>query len=127
MKRVAVLAALFLAFVLSGCTGMKAREGGTTLVGAFPAAGLGNVAARAMDKTDRSRAARALETVPSGQSAKWRNRETGDSFVLTPTRTFEQLGATCREFTVRVEVGGRADSAFGSACRSDDGSWRMSG
>ena len=127
MKLVAIPLAPLLAILLSGCTRMTAHEGGTTLVGAFTAAGLGSVAARAMDKTDRSLAARALETVPSGQSANWRNRETGDSFVLTPTRTFEQLGATCREFTVRVEVGGRADSAFGSACRSDDGSWRMSG
>ncbi|WPG40890.1 RT0821/Lpp0805 family surface protein [Variovorax sp. EBFNA2] len=127
MKLVAILAVPFLAFLLGGCTGMRAREGGTTLVGAFPAAGLGSVAARAMDKTDRGQAARALESVPSGQSANWRNRETGDSFVLTPTRTFEQLGATCREFTVRVEVGGRADTAFGSACRKDDGSWHMSG
>jgi surface antigen len=127
MKLVAIPLAPLLAFLLSGCTGMTVHEGGNTLVGAFTAAGLDSVAARAMDKIDRSLAARALETVPSGQSANWRNRETGDSFVLTPTRTFDQLGATCREFTVRVEVGGHADTASGRACRKDDGSWHMSG
>lgn len=117
MKRVAILAVPFLAFLLSGGAGMNARNGDTTLVGAFQGAGLGGVAARAMDKADRRQAARALDSVPSGQSTNWRNRETGDSFVLTPTRTVEQLGTICRDFTVQAVVGGRADTALGSACR----------
>ncbi|AGU53054.1 hypothetical protein VAPA_2c04940 [Variovorax paradoxus B4] len=100
MKRAATLAVPLLAFLLGGCAGMHARDRDATLVGAFAGAGLGSVAARAMDETDRRQAARALESLPLGQSANWRNRETGDSFVLTPTRTFEQLGTLCREFTV---------------------------
>lgn len=121
-----ILAVPFLVF-LSGCTGMDVRHGDAALVGAFPGAGPGSVAARAMDKSDRRQAARALESVPLGRSANWHNRETGDSFVLTPTRTFERLGTVCRDFTVRAVVGGRADTALGSACRQDDGSWHMSG
>ena len=127
MKLVPILAVPFLAFLLSGCADMHARNEGATLVGAFRGAGLGSVAARAMDRADRRQAARALESLPLGQSANWRNRETGDSFVLTPTRTFEHLGTICRDFTVQAVVGGRADTALGSACRQDGGSWRMSG
>lgn len=127
MKLAAILAVLFLVLLFGGCTGMKPYDGDAMLVGPFPGAGLGSVAARAMDKTDRRQAARALEWVPLGQSANWRNRDTGDRFVLTPTRTFEQLGTICRDFTLRAEVGGRADTALGSACRKDDGTWHMSG
>lgn len=127
MDLAAILAVFFVVLLFSGCTGMKPYGQDAMLVGPFPAAGLGSVAARAMDKTDRHQAARALDRLPLGQSANWRNRDTGDRFVLTPTRTFEQAGTICRDFILRAAVGGRTDSALGSACRKDDGTWHMSG
>jgi hypothetical protein len=34
-------------------------------------------------------------------------------------------GEYCREFTQTVSVGGRAQEAYGTACRQPDGSWRI--
>jgi len=128
MKPVPLLCALCTAMALAGCgsQSMRASAGGM-LVGSLAGATPGSVAARAMDDSDRRRAASALETLPDRQSSAWRNGETGDSFVFTPTRSFQQRGARCRDFRLEVVVGGRPDGIGGSACRQDDGTWRVPG
>lgn len=114
------------ALALAACGGFPARApAGSTLTGSLAGAAPGSVAARAMDDSDRRRAANALETLANGESAVWRNRETGDSFVFTPTRSFDRLGARCRDFKLEVVAGGRPDSIGGSACRQADGTWRI--
>jgi len=111
---------------LGGCAGWAGRgASGATLVGGFPGAALGSVAARALDEGDRRQVAAALSAAPIGQSTAWRNRETGDSFTVTPTRSFETQGAACRDFRIEATVGGRLDGIAGSACRQDGGDWRL--
>ncbi len=127
MKKLApVLCVSCTALMLAGCSGLFSREpaGGGTLTGSFGAAP-GSLAARAMDDDDRRRAASALDTLANGESSAWRNRETGDSFVFTPTRSFERGGIRCRDFRLEVVAGGRLDSIGGSACRQADGNWRL--
>jgi surface antigen len=126
MKVVPALAVSCL--VLAACNGLPGREqAGGTLVGSLAGTAPGSVAARAMDDSDRRRAASVLESAFTGLPATWRNRETGDSFVFTPTRSFDQRGARCRDFTIETVVGGRPDKVGGSACRQDDGNWRIQG
>lgn len=71
MKRVPLLCALCAALALAGCGSqpMRASAGGM-LVGSLAGATPGSVAARAMDDSDRRRAASALETLPFA-SASW--------------------------------------------------------
>ncbi len=124
MKRATAL----LCIALVGCGGLPASPPtGSTLTGTFVGAGLGSVAARAMDASDRRIAATALDILPDGDSSAWRNRETGDSFVFTPTRSFERRGVRCRDFRLVVAVGGRTDGIGASACRQPDGTWRITG
>jgi len=34
-------------------------------------------------------------------------------------------GSFCREYTSMAEVGGKSETAYGRACRQDDGSWKI--
>lgn len=120
--------AMAMAMALAGCAGFSSQApAGGTLTGSLAGAAPGSVAARAMDDGDRRRAASALETLANGESSAWRNRETGDSFVFTPTSSVERRGERCRDFRLEVVAGGRPDSIGGSACRQPDGSWRIPG
>jgi len=128
MKLVPVLPALCTLLALAACSVSPASApAGSMLTGSLAGAAPGSVAARAMDDSDRRRAASALESSANGESSVWRNRETGDGFVFTPTRSFEQRGTRCRDFKLEVVVGGRPDSIGGSACRQADGAWRIPG
>jgi len=128
MKLAPVLSASCVALALAACGSFPGRTpAGSMLTGTLAGTAPGSVAARAMDDNDRRRAASALETLANGESSVWRNRETGDSFVFTPTRSFDLRGARCRNFKLEVSVGGRSDSIGGSACRQADGAWRIPG
>ena len=94
-----------------------------TLVGAM----IGGSIGRYMDAQDRMRTARALEYNRTGQPSRWRNPDTGATYEVTPTRTYETAEGPCREFTMRAEIGGRPETVYGTACRQPDGSWRMVG
>jgi len=128
MKRAPGLFALCAVLALAGCGSRPMRaSAGSMLVGSLAGARPGSVAARAMDDSDRRRAASALDTLPDRESSAWRNHETDDSFVFTPVRSFERGGARCRDFRLEVVVGGRPDGIGGNACRQADGTWRISG
>lgn len=126
MKRTRVLSISCAMLALAACTAFPSRAPAAgMLTGSLAGAAPASVAARAMDDSDRRHAASALEASPDGQASVWRNRETGDSFVFTPTRSFDQRGARCRDFRLEVTVGARLDSIGGSACRQADGAWRI--
>jgi len=126
MNLVSAFATFCLAMALGACSSGPGRGQDGTLAGVFGGRALGSVAAQALDGSDRRRVARALESASDdGQPSAWRNRDTGDSFVVTPGRSFEQGGTRCRDFTVDAVVGGRNDRVGGSACRQSDGNWHI--
>jgi surface antigen len=95
-------------------------------LGAF----LGNQIGQSLDKADTMYANRAanqaFETAPSGTSTAWRNPDSGNSGTVVPKPAYQASnGEYCREFTQTVSVGGRAQEAYGTACRQPDGSWRI--
>ncbi len=96
-----------------------------TIVGTLLGASVGGAVGRSMDEQDRLKVAHSLETVRTGVSSQWRNPDTGNEYAVVPTRTYESSGMPCREFTVNGNVGGKREQVYGTACRQQDGSWRM--
>ncbi|MCG8354482.1 MAG: glycine zipper 2TM domain-containing protein [Kiloniellales bacterium] len=118
---------------LGGLLGSQFGSGTGQL--AFTAAGavLGGLAGseigRSMDEVDRLRAAQAQQrasAAPIGQTIVWNNPNTGNSGAVTAVRDgTSNTGQYCREFQQTVNVGGRTETAFGTACRQQDGTWRV--
>ncbi len=117
--------------VLGGVIGSQVGQGhgrtAATIVGAVAGAAIGGAIGRSMDEQDRIRTARALETVRTGESTTWRNPDTGYTYTVEPTRTYEASAGPCREYTVDAVIGGRVEKVYGTACRQPDGSWRTVG
>ena len=94
--------------------------------GAFIGAVLGGQIGKYMDKQDAAEMQRALETAPTGKAISWRNPDSGNSYRVTPTRTYYVHDhQPCREYTTRAMIGGKAEQVYGKACRQADGSWQI--
>jgi len=109
-----------------GGTGQLIAVAAGTLLGAFAGSEIG----KSLDKADRLEAERtshqALETNPTGQASTWRNPDSGNYGTVTPTETFRKAdGQYCREYTQTVNVGGKTETAYGTACRQPDGTWKI--
>jgi len=96
-----------------------------TLVGAF----LGNEIGKSLDRADQAQVQRATqraESAPIGQKITWSNPDSGNSGAVTPTREGRDAnGAQCREYHTTVNVGGKQEEAYGTACRQADGTWKF--
>ena len=154
LRRLAVAGTLALALGLTACQGAGTKEtigtlGGAAaggLLGAQIGSGSGQLAATAigvllgafvgreigasLDKADQLHAERtattALESNPKGQASSWQNPDSGNSGTITPTRTtYADSGEPCREYQQTVTIGGNTETAYGTACRNADGTWRI--
>ncbi len=114
--------------VVGGVIGSQFGHGSgstaATIVGAIAGGAIGNAIGRDMDRADRMRTAQVLETSPTGAPTSWRNPDTGHSYTVVPTRTWQAAEGPCREYTVDSVIGGRTEKVYGTACRQPDGSWR---
>ena len=121
---------------MGGLLGSKIGDGSgrvaATAAGAVAGFLIGADLGRLLDKVDRAYVAqtahRALESNPSGQSSSWSNPDSGNSGTFTPTRTTHtssQNGKNCREYLQTITVGGRSETARGTACRRVDGTWQI--
>jgi len=147
------LAVASLALVLAGCQSAPTKEdigtvlgsiggavigaqfgGGSgrlvgTAVGTLAGAFLGREIGRSLDAADKEqvqRATQAAESAPVGQQIVWSNPESGNSGSVTPTREGQDaVGNTCREYRSTVNVGGKNEEAYGTACRQPDGTWKI--
>ncbi len=111
---------------IGGGTGRLAAVALGTLGGAY----LGGEIGRSLDRADKAHAERAaqssLEYTRTGQTARWRNSDSGHSGTFTPTRTYRTADdRNCREYQTTVTVGGRCKDAYGTACRQGDGTWKI--
>ena len=104
-------------------SGQVIATGVGTLIGALVGSHIGTQ----LDELDRYRAGHTLETTRTGYSKQWVNPDTGAQYRVTPTRTYDSgYGSPCREFTMDAQVGGNTEQVYGTACRQEDGSWKMS-
>lgn len=153
MRKFTIAAVLVGAVALAGCQDMGQKQGIGTLVGAAgggllgsqfgsgtgklaaTAAGvlvggwLGNSVGASLDRSDQMYAERtynqAFESSRSGTESSWRNPDSGNYGTVTPTRTYQDSGRNCRDFTQTIYVEGRAQTGRGTACRDGDGTWRI--
>ena len=95
------------------------------IAGTMIGAAVGGSVGRSMDEMDRHNMATSLETVRTGVPTRWRNPDTGASYSVVPTRTWEYRGGPCREFTIDALIGGQEERVYGTACRQPDGSWQV--
>lgn len=108
-----------------GSGGVVAIAAGTVIGGL-----IGNQIGRGLDKVDRMEAQRAqyrsLEYGRSGQSTDWYNPDSGHrgSYVARPAYK-NDTGLYCREFTQTVTIAGKREDAYGTACRQQDGAWKV--
>ncbi len=108
-------------------TGQLVAIAAGALIGAY----VGSEIGASLDRTDRDMAERsaqdALEYNPDGRASGWDNPNTGHAGSTTPTTTYEDAGAYCREYETAVVIDGRSETAVGTACRQSDGTWRIAG
>lgn len=106
-------------------SGRLVAVGVGTLVGAM----IGNEVGKSLDKADRAeidRAEKRATTAPIGQAIAWDNPKSGNHGTITPVREGKDTGNRyCREFRQTVEIGGRLEEGYGTACRQEDGSWQI--
>jgi hypothetical protein len=63
-------------------------------------------------------------TAPLGQPVTWNDRSASGSWTAV-REGYAESGEYCREFQQEVRIGGRAESAYGTACWRPDGSWEV--
>ena len=96
-----------------------------TLLGAFAGSEIG----ASLDRADQAAAGQAMNqayVAPVGQTVRWNNPNSGNNGTITTTRDgYAQSGAYCREFQQNITVGGRTQTAYGTACQNPDGTWQV--
>ena len=106
-------------------TGQIAAAAIGTLLGAL----VGSEVGKSLDKADMDYANRAnqqAQAAPIGQNIQWSNPSSGNYGTITPVlEGSDTSGAYCREFQQTVSIGGKAESAYGTACRQPDGTWKV--
>ena len=104
-----------------------------TALGAVIGAMVGGNVGRSLDATSRRQAGaaaeRALDTADVGESITWENPDNsgGPAYgSATVTRQgADNAGRTCREFQQTVIIGGREEQSYGTACRDENGDWKI--
>ena len=124
--------------VLGSLGGAGAGAGIAALAGASPAwivgsaimgGLLGGYIGHKLDDRDKKMASQtamqAFEHNQTGKASVWDNPDTGNHGSVTPTRTFQQNGQYCREYKQTIVVGDDPQTAYGTACRQADGTWKV--
>lgn len=85
---------------------------------------IGSEIGRNLDKRDRQRVYHSLEHSPSGRTTRWNNPDNGYDYAVTPREAYDGRGGQpCREFVLTSDEYG--NPVTGTACRRNDGSWKM--
>jgi len=106
---------------VGGANSQTATTIGGVIVGAF----VGGVIGQSMDRTDQACAGQALEYTPDKRTVVWQGPQK-QGYWVTPTRSYAS-GAQryCRDYKSNAVIAGRGHATSGTACRSNDGSWRV--
>jgi len=107
-------------------SGQLIAVGAGVLIGGW----LGNKIGKDLDENDRRKLEEAqakAHEAPVGEEVTWSNPDNGHSGTVVATRegTSDSTGEYCREYQQTVTVGGETQEAYGTACRQEDGSWRV--
>ena len=119
--------------VVGGLLGSKIGDGSGQLwatgAGALLGAYLGNEIGKSLDNADKAQMSNAVyqaQSAPVGEPISWNNPESGNSGTVVATKDgYSASGSYCREFQQTVYIGGKEESAYGTACQQPDGSWEI--
>ena len=116
--------------VIGSTIGSGSGKTVATIGGAVIGGLLGGAIGKQLDERDKLLMAKktqsTLEEGRSGQPQEWRNPDTGHSGTVTPQPAYKSSsGQDCREYTQTINVGGKLETAKGTACRNPDGTWRI--
>ena len=114
--------------ILGGVLGSQVGHGdGTTaaiIVGTMIGGAIGGSVGKSMDDVDRLKTNHALDTVRTGVPSQWKNPDSGNTYAVVPTKTYETNSGPCRVYTIDAMIGGKPEKVYGTACRQPDGSWK---
>jgi surface antigen len=117
--------------VVGGTVGSQVGEGQNRqiaiVIGTIAGAAIGAQIGRDMDESDRACVGHALELAGDKKRVTWKGADGRTTYRLTPVRGFEQDGAHCREFDLRVASGERQETKRAKACPAGNGNWRIVG
>jgi len=106
-------------------SGQNWAIGAGVLLGALA----GNEVGRSLDKADRAYMSRARDDAlytQVGETVSWNNPETPNSGSYTTIREgTSNYGNYCREFKQDVIIDGAKRTAYGTACKQQDGKWKI--
>ncbi len=106
-------------------SGQNVAIGAGVLLGAL----LGSEIGSSLDNADRAAAQLATQkayTAPVGETISWNNPDSGNRGTVTPVRDgYSSGGRYCREYQQTITVGGREETAFGTACQTPNGDWEV--
>lgn len=114
--------------VVGGVIGNKVGDPGsknvTTVAGAVIGVLVGKTIGRRMDKKDQQCTGQVLERAADGKRVHWVNDD-GIEFNVTPQRTFNRNGQSCREFQTVSKHNGKSQKEVETACRNSSGAWQV--
>lgn len=65
-----------------------------------------------------------LSEAPAGQTASWRNPDTGTEGTITPLRSYlNGEGRMCRDYQATIQVEGESYDGKETACQNEVGAW----
>lgn len=106
-------------------SGQLWATGAGALLGALAGSSIGASLDRA-DLEAANRASLQANAAPIGQAIAWNNPQSGNSGTITPVRDGrDTAGRYCREYQQTVTVGGKKQSAYGTACQTPNGDWEI--
>ncbi len=110
---------------VGGGSGQLWATGAGALIGAL----VGSEVGRSLDRADRAALSQANDRAlkaPIGETITWNNPDSGNYGTVTPVRDGTAAsGAYCREYQQEIIVGGTREVGYGTACRQEDGSWKI--
>ncbi len=119
--------------IIGGVLGSKIGDGSGQLwatgAGALVGALVGSEIGKSLDNADRQQLSNATykaQSAPIGEPISWNNPQSGNSGEVVATKDgYSSSGKYCREYQQTIYVGGREESAYGTACQQPDGSWEV--
>jgi len=107
---------------IGGGAGKVVAIGAGAIIGALVGAEVG----KSMQSSDSTKTYNALNSNATNQTTKWKNKNTGATYTVTPTtgRMTMNGNSNCREYRTTAVINGKKQQMYGTACRQTDGTWQ---
>jgi surface antigen len=108
----------------AGASKDEDRAFGTAL-GAVIGAFVGKKIAEALSDTSRACISETLQYAADNQTIAWHDGAAMLDYRLTPIRSYDDAGKSCRTYVIEASSGSTSRRADGRACRTADSVWQI--